>query len=425
MFADHVRIFVAAGDGGDGSASFRREAHVPRGGPDGGDGGRGGDVVLLAAAGMTTLGDYRRARHFRAKPGGNGGRRRSHGRNAATVELRVPPGTVVRTSPDGEWLGELLEPGDRLVVARGGRGGRGNVHFASSTHQAPKHAEKGDPGEERWIDLELKLIADIGLVGQPNAGKSTLLAALTAATPRIGNYPFTTTSPNLGVVELPSERMAVIADVPGLIEGAHEGQGLGHEFLRHVERTRVLVGVVDGAAADPIAEWQVVADELRLHDATLLDRPMPIVVTKLDVPAVAERWPDLRAGLRQDGQAPIGVSSHDGMGLDELRLALAEALAEADEREREEVERGELLVHRFDPLEEGWEVVAEADGLRVRGRRVEEAANRTNFDNEESRERFQRLLERLGIEPELRRMGAGDGMTVRIGRAELEWGEDE
>lgn len=425
MFADHVRIFVAAGDGGDGSASFRREAHVPRGGPDGGDGGRGGDVVLLAAAGMTTLGDYRRARHFRAKPGGNGARRRSHGRNAATVELRVPPGTVVRTSPDGEWLGELLEPGDRLVVARGGRGGRGNVHFASSTHQAPKHAEKGDPGEERWIDLELKLIADIGLVGQPNAGKSTLLAALTAATPRIGNYPFTTTSPNLGVVELPSERMAVIADVPGLIEGAHEGQGLGHEFLRHVERTRVLVGVVDGAAADPIAEWQVVADELRLHDATLLDRPMPIVVTKLDVPAVAERWPDLRAGLRQDGQAPIGVSSHDGMGLDELRLALAEALAEADEREREEVERGELLVHRFDPLEEGWEVVAEADGLRVRGRRVEEAANRTNFDNEESRERFQRLLERLGIEPELRRMGAGDGMTVRIGRAELEWGEDE
>ncbi len=425
MFADHVRIFVAAGDGGDGSASFRREAHVPRGGPDGGDGGRGGDIVLLAAAGMTTLGDYRRARHFRAKPGGNGARRRSHGRNAATVELRVPPGTVVRTSPDGEWLGELLEPGDRLVVARGGRGGRGNVHFASSTHQAPKHAEKGDPGEERWIDLELKLIADIGLVGQPNAGKSTLLAALTAATPRIGNYPFTTTSPNLGVVELPSERMAVIADVPGLIEGAHEGQGLGHEFLRHVERTRVLVGVVDGAAADPIAEWQVVADELRLHDATLLDRPMPIVVTKLDVPAVAERWPDLRAGLRQDGQAPIGVSSHDGMGLDELRLALAEALAEADEREREEVERGELLVHRFDPLEEGWEVVAEADGLRVRGRRVEEAANRTNFDNEESRERFQRLLERLGIEPELRRMGAGDGMTVRIGRAELEWGEDE
>jgi GTP-binding protein len=173
MFADHARIFVSAGDGGDGSASFRREAHVPRGGPDGGDGGRGCDVALVAEAGMTTLGEFRRARHFRAKPGGAGGRRRSHGRDAADVELRVPPGTVVRTSPDGEWIGELLEPGNRLVVARGGRGGRGNVHFVTPTHRAPKHAEKGDPGEERWIDLELKLIADIGLDGQPNAGKST------------------------------------------------------------------------------------------------------------------------------------------------------------------------------------------------------------------------------------------------------------
>jgi GTP-binding protein len=425
MFADHVRIFVEAGDGGDGSASFRREAHVPRGGPDGGDGGKGGSVILVAEPGMTTLGDYRRSRHFRARPGGAGSKRRSHGRNAADVELRVPPGTVVRTSPEQEWIGELLEPGDRLVVARGGRGGRGNTHFVSSTHQAPTHAEKGDPGEERWIDLELKLIADIGLVGQPNAGKSTLLAALTAATPRIGNYPFTTTTPNLGVVELPNERMAVLADVPGLIEGAHAGQGLGHEFLRHVERTRVLVGVVDGAADDPVAEWQVVADELRLHDASLLERPMPLVVTKLDLPEVQARWPDLRSALTRDGTPPIGISAHDTTGLDELRLALAEALDASDEAQRQEIEQAEVLVHRFDPLDQGWEVVAEADGLRVRGRRIEEAANRTNFDNEESRERFQRLLERLGIEPELRRMGAGDGSTVRIGRAELEWSDDE
>lgn len=425
MFADHVRIFVAAGKGGDGSASFRREAHVPRGGPDGGDGGTGGDVVLVAEAGMTTLGDYRRARHFRAKPGGNGTRRRSHGRNGADVELRVPPGTVVRTSPEGEWIGELLEPGDRLVAARGGRGGRGNVHFVTPTHRAPRHAEKGDPGEERWVELELKLIADIGLVGQPNAGKSTLLAALTAATPRIGSYPFTTTSPNLGVVELPNERLAVIADVPGLIEGAHAGQGLGHEFLRHVERTRVLVGVVDGDAANPIGEWDVVADELRLHDATLLDRPMPLTVTKLDLPRVAERWPDIRAELEGRGERPIGVSAHDGSGLDELRLALAEALADADAIATREEERGEVLVHRFDPLDQGWEIVAEADGLRVRGRRVEEAANRTNFEVDESRERFERLLERLGIEAELRRMGAGEGTTVRIGQVELEWADAE
>ncbi len=425
MFADHVRIFVEAGDGGDGSASFRREAHVPRGGPDGGDGGKGGDVVLVAEPGMTTLADYRRSRHFRAKPGGDGSRRRSHGRNAIDVELLVPSGTAVRTSPQAEWIGELLQPGERLIVARGGRGGRGNVHFTSPTHQAPTHAEKGDPGEERWIDLELKLIADIGLVGQPNAGKSTLLGALTAATPRIGSYPFTTTSPNLGVVELPNERMAVLADVPGLIEGAHAGHGLGHDFLRHVERTRVLVGVVDGAAADPIGEWQVVADELRLHDASLLERPMPMVVTKLDLPDVVARWPELRKALARQGQRAIGISSHDTTGLDELRVVLAEALAEADAKAQQDVGRDEVLIHRFDPLDQGWEVVAEADGLRVRGRRIEEAANRTNFENDESRERFQRLLERLGIDPELRRMGAGDGTTVRIGRAELEWGDEE
>ncbi len=425
MFADHVRIFVSAGDGGDGSASFRREAHVPRGGPDGGDGGKGGDVVLVAEAGMTTLGDYRRSRHFRAKPGGPGAKRRSHGRNAPTVELRVPPGTIVRSSPEGEWIGELLAPGDRLVVAHGGRGGRGNTHFVSSTHQAPTHAEKGDPGEERWIDLELKLIADIGLVGQPNAGKSTLLAALTAATPGVGSYPFTTTSPNLGVIELTDERMAVIADVPGLIEGASAGRGLGHDFLRHVERTRVLVAVVDGAAAEPIEEWQVVAEELALHDASLLDRPMPMIVTKLDLAAVRERWPQLRRALRAAGHEPIGISAHDGTGLDELRSALSTALAAADAEAAQEEERAEVRVHRFDPLDEGWEVLVEDDGLRVRGRRIETAANRTNFENDESRERFHRLLDRLGIEAELARLGAGPGTTVRIGRAELAWEEDE
>jgi GTP-binding protein len=425
MFADHARIFVSAGDGGDGSASFRREAHVPRGGPDGGDGGRGGDVALVAEAGMTTLGEFRRARHFRAKPGGAGGRRRSHGRDAADVELRVPPGTVVRTSPDGEWIGELLEPGNRLVVARGGRGGRGNVHFVTPTHRAPKHAEKGDPGEERWIDLELKLIADIGLVGQPNAGKSTLLAALTAASPEVGSYAFTTTSPNLGVIELDDERRAVIADVPGLIEGASEGRGLGHAFLRHVERTRVLVAVVDGAAVDPVGEWQVVAEELTLHDASLLDRPSVLVVTKLDLPAVRDRWPELRATLRDDDREPIGVSAHDGTGLEQLREALAAALDEAEREAEAEAAVADVRVHRFDPLEDGWEVLVEDDGLRVRGRRIEQAANRTNFENEESRERFHRLLERFGIEAELARLGAGDGTTVRIGRAELEWGEEE
>lgn len=439
MFADQVRIFVAAGAGGDGASSFRREAHVPRGGPDGGDGGNGGSVVLETDAGQTTLGDFQRHRHFRARPGGRGGGQRAHGANGSDVLLRVPPGTLARDM-DGAWIGELLEPGERLVVAHGGRGGRGNARFATPTNRAPRHYEKGSPGEERWLELELKLIAEIGLVGAPNAGKSTLLAALTAATPKIGSYPFTTTSPNLGVVELPSggrdpepgsERFAVIADVPGLIEGAHEGHGLGHQFLRHVERTRILVGVVDGADDDPEAEWQAVADELRLHDPALAERPIRLVVTKLDLPEVRDRWPSLRRGLGHGGLPPVGVSSHAGTGLDELRQWLRTALDDVDrqdaDRQRAQPMGGqelERVVHRFDPLATGWEVVAEGEALRVRGRRFEAAAARTDFENDESRGRFERLLERAGIEAELRRRGIEPGMTVRIGSAELEWGED-
>lgn len=434
MFADQVRIFVAGGSGGDGSASFRREAHVPRGGPDGGDGGSGGAVVLVADAGMTTLGDLRHHPHHRAKPGGPGLGRKAHGANAADVLLRVPPGTVVRDTraegaavdPEGQRLiGELLAPGERLVVARGGRGGRGNVHFVSSTHQAPRHAQKGEPGESRWIELELKLIADIGLVGAPNAGKSTLLAALTAATPEVGDYPFTTTRPNLGVIELEGERRVVIADLPGLIEGASEGRGLGHAFLRHAERTRVLVAVVDGAAPDPLGEWRAVEAELAAHDPALMLRPMPMVVTKQDLPAVHASWPSIRRELRAAGIQPIAVSAHAGTGLRELRAALAGALGEADRRSAAEPIPGAVRLHRFDPLDAGWQVIAEADGLRVRGRRIESTAARTDFGNDESRDRFQRTLERMGIDAELRRLGARSGTMVRIGSVELEWGDED
>jgi len=425
VFADRARIFVAAGAGGDGASTFRREAHVPRGGPDGGDGGSGGSVTLVVQAGMSTLGDFQRKRHFRAQPGGRGTGRRAHGRNGTDVVVHVPPGTVVRSHPEGTYLGELIEADARLVVARGGRGGRGNARFATATHRAPKHAEKGTPGEEGWIELELKLIADIGLVGAPNAGKSTLLAALTEARPEVGAYPFTTVSPNLGVISLNPERTAVMADVPGLIEGAHAGRGLGHHFLRHVERTRVIVGVVDGAAREPVAEWQAVAEELRLHDPKLIERPMPIVVTKLDLPEVREQWPDLRRALQADGAEPMAVSAHDGSGLDALRVALAAALDEAGAREVEQPSESEMRVHRFDPLAEGWEVVAEGDDLRVRGRRIETAAARTDFENDESRDRFWRMLERAGVDAELRRAGAGPGTTVHIGSAELEWGDED
>jgi GTP-binding protein len=433
MVADQVRIFVAGGAGGDGSTSFRREAHVPRGGPDGGDGGSGGDVVLMVDVGMNTLGDLHQHRHHRAKPGGHGAGRKAHGRNAPDVVLRVPPGTVVRLAPAGDFdagldeatpLGELMSPGERLVVGRGGRGGRGNVHFVSSTHQVPRHAQKGEPGESRWIELELKLIADIGLVGAPNAGKSTLLAALTSATPEVGDYAFTTLSPNLGVIELDDERRAVIADLPGLIEGANEGRGLGHAFLRHAERTRVLVAVVNGASADPSAEWRAVANELREHDPALLLRPMPMVVTKQDLPEVHARWRALRNALRADGAQPIPVSARAGTGLRELRAALDAALTEAEQRAAAEPSHGAVRLHRFDPLDAGWQVVAESDGLRVRGRRIETSASRTDFANEESRDRFQRTLERLGIDAELRRQGATSGTMVRIGAIELEWGDE-
>jgi GTP-binding protein len=421
-FADRARIIVSGGAGGDGANTFRREAHVPRGGPDGGDGGDGGDVILQVDPGQTTLGDFLRKRHFRAAPGGRGMGRKAHGKNAADVVVRVPPGTVVRTHPDGAWLGELLEAESRLVVARGGRGGRGNARFATATNRAPTHFEKGTPGEELSVELELKLIADIGLVGAPNAGKSTLLAALTDARPEVGSYPFTTVTPNLGVITLDDEgeRTAVMADVPGLIEGANEGRGLGHQFLRHVERTRVIVGVIDGAADDPVGEWQAVAEELRLHDPALMERPMPIVVTKLDLPEVLARWPDLRREL----PAAIGVSAHDGTGLGALRARLATSLDEAAATEALQAPADEMRIHRFDPLASGWEVIAEGGDLRVRGRRVEIAASRTDFENPESRDRFWRLIERLGIDTELRRQGAGPGTTVHIGAAELEWGDE-
>jgi len=432
MFADQVRILVAGGAGGDGSASFRREAHVPRGGPDGGDGGSGGSVLLVVDAGMTTLGDLRHHPHHRARTGGAGAGRKAHGKNAADVLLPVPPGTVARIAPTGDeadpdaaLLGELLAPGERLVVARGGRGGRGNVHFVSSTHQAPKHAQKGEPGESRWIELELKLIADIGLIGAPNAGKSSLLAALTAATPEVGDYPFTTIRPNLGVIELDDERRPVIADLPGLIEGASEGRGLGHAFLRHAERTRVLVAVVDGAAADPVGDWQSVEQELREHDPSLPLRPMPMVVTKQDRPDVHAGWPAIRHALKASGAQPIAVSAQAGTGLRELRTAVAEALDEAERRSAAVPLPGAVRLHRFDPLDAGWQVIAEADGLRVRGRRIETSAARTDFANDESRDRFQRTLERLGIDAELRRLGAHSGTMVRIGSVELEWGDED
>ncbi len=423
MFLDRVKIWVRAGDGGDGAATFRQEAHVPRGGPDGGDGGRGGSVYLRVDAGQTTLRDFNHRHHFRATPGGRGTRARRHGRAGDDLTLDVPPGTAVYQDETGELLADLVAVGQSAMVARGGRGGLGNTHFKTSTHQAPKHAQKGEPGSEGWIRLELRLIADIGLVGLPNAGKSTILAAVTSATPKIADYPFTTLEPNLGVMELgdDDERRPTIADVPGLIEGASSGAGLGHAFLRHVERTRILVHVVDGSSRDPGWDYDVIREELHAHDPALLEKPILVAFNKLDMSAAAEAWPTFKRARKKEGVDVIAISAVTGDGLDAFRERIASILPDAADL-AEPPEPAGVVVHRIEAMGDGFSVDLDADGvLRVRGARIERIAAQTNFDVEESAERFQRDLARFGIDAELRRAGISAGDLVRIGGTELEW----
>jgi GTP-binding protein len=421
MFLDQVKIWVQAGSGGDGAATFRREAHVPRGGPDGGDGGRAGSVILRVDPGETTLRDFQFRHHFRAGAGGRGERARRHGKAGEDLILSVPPGTAVYDDANGALLADLVARDQEVVVARGGRGGLGNTHFKTATHQAPRHAQKGEPGEERWLRLELRLIADVGLVGLPNAGKSTLLAALTAARPKIADYPFTTLEPNLGVLDLgDDERRPTIADVPGLIEGASSGAGLGHAFLRHVARTRVLVHVVDGSDRDPEWDFDVIREELRAHDPALLAKPTVVAFNKVDLRAAAEAWPSFRQARKKQNVPSVAISAATGEGLDRLKALLAEVLPAAGELEAPPEPAG-VVVHRIDPLADRFVIEREDGAFRVRGRRIERLAAQTNFDNEESADRFQRDLARLGIEDELRRAGVQPGDTVRIGRTELEW----
>ena len=426
MFLDRVKIWIQAGHGGDGAATFRKEAHVPRGGPDGGDGGRGGSIRLRVDPGQTTLRDFQYRHHFKATPGGQGTRARRHGKAGEDLVLEVPPGTAVYDDESGALIADLVAVGQEALVGRGGRGGLGNTHFKTSTHQAPKHAQKGEPGEERWLRLELRLIADIGLVGLPNAGKSTLLAAVTSARPKIADYPFTTLEPNLGVMELgpEDERRPTIADVPGLIEGASSGAGLGHAFLRHVERTRILVHVVDGASRDPEWDHEVIREELRAHDLALLEKPFLVAFNKLDLPAAAAAWPDFRSAREREGLQVVAIAASTGEGLDAFRARVADMLPGVEELEGPPEPTG-VVVHRIDAMGDGFVVERDGDGAyRVRGKRIERVAAQTNFDVEESAERFQRDLTRLGIDAELRRAGIQAGDLVRIGGAELEWEYD-
>ncbi len=427
MFLDQVTLTVTAGAGGDGASTFRREAHVPMGGPDGGDGGRGGSVYLVVDAGQTTLGDYRFKHHFRAEPGGKGTGSKRHGKAGADLDLTVPPGTVVFTAA-GELLADLVAPGQRLMVARGGRGGLGNTHFATSTHQSPKHALKGEPGQEQRLRLELRLIADVGLVGLPNAGKSTLLAALTAANPRIAPYPFTTLEPNLGVLDLealdPTDlRRPTLADLPGLIEGASAGAGLGFAFLRHVERTRVLVHVVDMGAPNPERDFGIIRDELTARDPRLLEKTTLVVANKLDLEGARAALPAFREARAADGLEVVGISAADGEGIGELIEALSRLLPDAETLASPGEPAG-VVVHRVEASDTSFSIEREADGgYRVHGKRIERVAAQTDFEREESAERFQRELSRSGLEKELLKAGVGDGDIVRFGEIELEWGD--
>lgn len=422
MFLDEARVFVQAGKGGNGIVHFRREKYVPRGGPDGGDGGKGGDVILEVSPTMNTLSPLRHRSHYRAEDGAGGGPAKRTGRSGEDRVIQVPPGTVVRDEATGALLGDLVEAHARLVVCRGGRPGRGNARFATARNRAPRMAEKGEAGEERWLQLELRLMADVGIIGLPNAGKSTFLAAVSNARPKIADYPFTTLQPNLGVAEIEEETTLVLADIPGLIEGAHEGAGLGIAFLKHIQRTRVLIHLLDGSAADPVADFSQVNAELAAFDEGLAQKPQVVALNKVDLPQVEARVGEIKAEFAELGHRVFPISALARQNLRAVLYAAKRAEREVPEVPPSEAE--ELPVYRPEPDPRQFVIQRERDGAwRVKGVAVERAAARTYWEYDEAVRRFQHLLARMGVEQALKDAGAEEGDTVRIGEAELEWRE--
>jgi GTP-binding protein len=417
MFVDEVIIEVKSGKGGDGAVHFRREKYIPRGGPDGGDGGRGGDLILEVTSRLNTLSQFRHQQKFTANDGERGARSNMTGHSADDLVVHVPPGTIVYDQSNGIVIGDLIQPGQRLVVCRGGRGGRGNARFATSRNQAPRTAERGEPAEEKILRLELKLIADVGIVGVPNAGKSTLLSAVTNARPKIASYPFTTLEPHLGVALLDDETSLVLADIPGLIEGAHSGLGLGHDFLRHIQRTRILIHLLDGMSEDPLLDLIQINSELALFDVHLGEKPQIVAISKIDLPEVQGRWPKLEKALKGKGYHPLVISAVTGENVKPLLYRAVHLLAEAPPVG--EVATVPIYRPETDPTQFTIETVV--DGWRIHGAAIERAAAMTYWGNEASIRRFQRILKTLGIEDALRNAGIQDGETVFIGEYELEW----
>lgn len=417
MFIDEARIYLEAGRGGDGAVAFRREKYVPRGGPAGGDGGKGGDIIFVVDSGLNTLEDLRHRTHYRAEPGTNGGNSNRSGAQGSDMEVRVPLGTMVLTE-DGHLLADLTEPAQRLVVARGGRGGKGNARFASSTHRVPRIAERGQPGESFWVRIELTLLADVGLVGFPNAGKSTLISRMSQARPRIADYPFTTLVPNLGVVAEYGDPF-VMADVPGLIEGAHTGAGLGHAFLKHLSRTRLLVHLLDLSPMterDPVNDYRIIRHELEQFSPALAARPEIVVANKMDLAEAADRYGQLQDAL---GESVLGISAVTGRGIPELGRLLAERLQQLPPLAPD---RPPAVVR---PKPTGFQVTPEPDGaLRLVGD-LEERAEMTRWGSREAEDYLIEYLRRRGVRDALRRLGATAGQTVRVGPGEFRWWEDD
>lgn len=420
MFADRAKIYIRSGKGGDGHVSFRRELYVPNGGPDGGDGGRGGDVIFEVDEGLNTLQDFRHKRKYAAKDGEPGGKRRCHGADADDIVLRVPEGTVIKEAQSGKVIADMSGDNRRQVILKGGRGGLGNQHFATATMQIPKYAQPGQPAQELWVNLELKVIADVGLVGFPNVGKSTFLSRVTNAKPKIANYHFTTLSPNLGVVDMPGTRGFVIADIPGLIEGASEGVGLGHEFLRHIERTKLIIHVVDAAGTegrDPVEDIRKINAELHAYNPEIAGRPQIIAANKIDAiyreegqESPVER---LKREFEPEGIPVFPISGVTGEGIQELLYEVSRRLDELDDEpvifQQEYFPEDELI---YEDLP--YTVEKEDDIYVVEGPKIEKMLGYTNLDSEKGFQFFQKFLKDTGILEELEAKGIQEGDTVRM-----------
>ena len=434
MFLDEVKIFVRSGDGGNGLVAFRREKYVPKGGPAGGDGGRGANVVFIVDEGLRTFMDYRYQKKFVAPNGENGMSKGMHGRKSKDLYLKVPPGTVIRDTDTGEVLADLVEHEQEVVVARGGRGGRGNCRFATPSNPAPETAENGEPGEERNLTLELKLMADVGLVGFPSVGKSTLLSITSKAKPKIADYHFTTLAPNLGVVETKDHRSFVMADLPGLIEGASQGVGLGHQFLRHIERTKVIVHVVDMSATDgrnPYEDYKIINQELAEYNMRLLERPQVVVANKMDIPVASENLKEFKKQLENDGEDVdiVEISAFTRSNIDNLLYKISDILDNTDpntlyELDTEEESMENRVLYKHKPKDETFKITRDDTGAYVvSGPGIERAFLMTDFNRDASVRRFAQQMRSMGVDDALRERGCKNGDTVKILKGEFEFVE--